>query len=86
MSHDLTVFVCRRDGRAADRGWRVTVFIEGFWKGGNIEGFTDDTGHAYFTTADDYESWRKLWISIPTLGKNYGPFEIGGGSYTVTLD
>jgi hypothetical protein len=88
VSHNLTVQVIKKDGRVLERGTRVTVWIEGFWKGGSMERYTNGTGHAYFETADDYESSTKLWISVPLYDQKFGPFSIGGGSYiyTVTLD
>ena len=49
-----------------------------------MEEFTDDDGNAEFTTADDYEAGRQLTIYV--RDQSFGPYRIGGGSFTVQLD
>lgn len=83
MAHSLDVYVLDSDGDPVQHK-HVQMLIEGFWKGGGIDGFTDDDGHASFETAEDYESSRELWIYV--ADQKFGPYEIGGGAYTVTLD
>jgi hypothetical protein len=83
MSHHLDVYVVDSDHDPVS-GTRVEVLIEGFWKGGSIRSFTDDGGHAEFDTADDYESYRKVRIHV--RGQWFGPYEIGGGDYTVQVE
>ena len=46
--------------------------------------YTDDDGHAEFETAGDYEDDREIIITV--RGENFGPYDIGGGAFTVTLD
>jgi len=82
VSHNLDVYVTDSDGDAV-KGVKVRIVIDGFWKGGALEEFTDDDGHAEFETADDYESSRELNIFV--RGEKFGPYDIGGGSYTVQL-
>ena len=83
MSHRLTVHALDNDGRPLRRV-AVKIFIEGFWKGGDLREDTDGDGHAHFETADDYESSRDIYITV--RGQRFGPYDIGGGSYTVQLD
>ena len=83
MSHHLDVYVVDSE-RDPVSGTRVEVLIEGFWKGGSIRSFTDDSGHAEFDTADDYESYRQLRIHV--RGQWFGPYDIGGGAYTVQVE
>ena len=83
MPHNLTVEVLDSKGNPKQHV-EVEIIIEGFWKGGSIEAFTDDSGHAEFETADDYESSRKLHIRV--RGQSFGPYRIGSGSYTVQLE
>jgi len=82
MSHNLDVYVTDSDGDPV-KGAKIKIVIEGFWKGGSLEEFTDDEGHAEFETADDYEDSRKLTIYV--RGESYGPYSISGGAYTVEL-
>ena len=82
MSHHLSVEVLESDGDPVE-GVKVKIIIDGIWKGGSMESRTDDTGHAEFATAQDYEDYRELNIYV--RGQRFGPFHIGGGSYTVTL-
>ncbi len=68
---------------------RSAMFVWGcsskvFWKGGGLEGFTDDDGHAEFETSDDYEDSRQLTIYVH--GQSCGPYSIGDGRWTVQLD
>jgi len=83
MGHALDVQVLDEDGRPV-KGAKVVVDIEGIWKGGTLEEYTDDDGHAEFMTATDYESSRELTIRV--RGQSFGPYDIGGGAYTVQLD
>ena len=83
MSHNLMVQVLDSDGDPIS-GVRVGMFIEGIFSGGSLEEYTDDSGHAAFEKADDYESYRELKIYV--RGQSFGPYHIGGGSYTVQLD
>ena len=84
MSHSLSVEVLNSDGEPVE-GVEVDVHVCGIFKGGDLDSdFTDDTGHATFETAADYEDSRDIYIAV--RGQRFGPFEIGGGSYTVTLD
>lgn len=83
MGHNLDV--CVLD--SADdpvKGAKVKVFIKGFWKGGSLEEFTDEEGHAEFVTAAEYEDGRELTIHV--RGQSFGPYSISGGSYTVQLE
>ena len=83
MGHRLNVFVTDSDGEPVT-GRKVTVNIEGLWKGGTLNEYTDEDGHAEFETAADYESYRELTIHV--AGQSFGPYDISGGSYTVELD
>ncbi len=83
MPHNLTVEVLDSNGDPKG-GVKVKILIAGIFKGGSIEAFTDHSGHAEFETADDYESYRKLDIYV--RGQSFGPYKIGGGSYTVQLE
>jgi len=83
MGHNLDVNVKDRDGDAVT-GTPVRVWIEGFWKGGSMEEYTDDDGHAEFETAEDYEDSRELYITV--RDERFGPYTIDGGAYTVQLD
>jgi hypothetical protein len=83
MGHRLNVFVIDSDGEPVT-GRKVTVDIEGVWKGGTLDQYTDEDGHAEFETAANYESYRQLTIYVG--GQSFGPYEISGGSYTVQLD
>jgi len=83
MSHSLDVHVLDSDDRPV-KGVKVKILIEGFWKGGSLEEFTDGDGHAEFETAADYEDGRELTIHV--RGQSFGPFSISGGAYTVQLE
>ena len=83
MGHSLDVQVLDSDGDPVPHK-HVHMLIDGFWKGGGLDAYTDDDGHASFETADDYEDSRELWIAV--ADQHFGPFEIEGGAYTVTLD
>jgi hypothetical protein len=65
-------------------GASVKIDIEGIWKGGTLEAFTDDDGHAEFETAEDYESGREVMIYV--RGESFGPYDLTEGAFTVTLD
>jgi hypothetical protein len=54
MGHSLDVQVLDSDGDPVPHK-HVEMLIAGIWKGGSIDGFTDDDGHASFETAADYE-------------------------------
>ena len=84
MGQQLNVFVLDRDGKPV-KATGVTIDIEGiFWKGGTLDERTDNSGHARFQTAEDYEDYRKLKIRV--RGQSFGPYRIGDGAYTVQLD
>jgi hypothetical protein len=84
VSHELSVEVLDADGEPVD-GVEVNIHVTGILKGGDLEpDFTDATGHAEFETSADYEDSRDIYITVS--GQRFGPFEIGGGAYTVTLD
>ncbi|MBI4559672.1 MAG: hypothetical protein HY706_18950 [Candidatus Hydrogenedentes bacterium] len=83
MSHNLTVEVLDEDGKPME-GVKVQIIIDGILTGGSLEEFTDESGHAEFETGGDYESSRDLKIYV--RGQSFGPYEIGGGSYTVQLE
>ena len=83
MPHNLTIEVLDSDGDPKE-GVKVKIVIDGIFSGGSLEAFTDDSGHAEFETAGDYESSREL--SIYVRGQSFGPYDIGGGSYTVQLE
>ena len=84
MSHSLSVEVLDSEGEPVECV-EVKVHIHGLWKGGDLESaFTDSDGHAEFETAADYEDSRELDIHV--RGESFGPYSIGGGAYTVTLD
>jgi hypothetical protein len=79
----LDVQVLDSDGRPV-RGTAVTVDIEGIFTGGTLEDYTDSDGHAQFETDGNYEDYRELRIYV--RGQSFGPYEVGGGAYTVQLD
>jgi hypothetical protein len=83
MSHNLDVQVLDNEGDPVS-GRKVTIFIDGILTGGSLESFTDDDGHAEFETAGDYPDYRELNIYV--RGESFGPYQIGGGSYTVQLE
>lgn len=83
MPHNLTVEVLDRDGDPKE-GVNVRIRIAGLFSGGSLEAFTDASGHAEFETAGDYGSSRELNIYV--RGQSFGPYDIGGGSYTVQLE
>lgn len=66
-------------------GVRVEVYVySGLWaRGGDMEGETDENGHAFMETADDYESSRQIKIKV--RGEEFGPYEIGDGPFTVEI-
>ncbi len=82
MSHSLDVYVVDSEGEPV-AGTKVKIIIAGFWQGGSLEEYTDDEGHAQFETAGDYEDSRELWINV--RGEEYGPYEIGGGGWTINV-
>ena len=83
MPHNLTVQVLDSDGNPKE-GVGVKIRIDGIFSGGSLEAFTDEDGHAEFVTGGDYELSRELNISV--RGQSFGPYDIGGGSYTVQLE
>jgi hypothetical protein len=83
MPHNLTVQVVSSNGKPR-HGVRVEILIKGFFSGGSLESFTDKKGLAKFVTDGNYERSRKLNISVRK--QSFGPFDIGGGSYTVQID
>lgn len=83
MGNYLDVQVLDPDGEPIT-GVEVKIGIDGIFSGGFLEEFTDDEGHASFETADEYEPSRHLTIYV--RGQSFGPYDIGGGSYTVRPD
>jgi len=83
MSHNLTVEVLDSDGDPVS-GEDVMIAISGVISGGTMEETTDSDGIAEFEAAQDYEDTRELHIIVQN--QKFGPYEIEGGSYTVTLD
>lgn len=86
MSHYLSVEVLDSDGDPVKHA-KVSVWLESNLglRGGRLEpAFTDDSGHAEFETAQDYDDSHELYIRVKD--QRFGPFEISGGSYTVQLD
>lgn len=83
MGHSLDVQVLDSDGDPI-KGCKVKIVIDGIWKGGSLEEFTDSDGHAEFETAADYEDSRELNIYV--RGQSFGPYTIEGGAYTVQLE
>ncbi len=82
MGHNLDVQVLDSEENPI-AGIKVTIVIEGIWKGGELREFTDEDGHAEFETASDYEDSRQLKIYV--RDEKFGPYYISGGAYTVTL-
>ena len=82
MGHALDVQVIDRDENPV-AGVEVEIVIDGFFTGGSLIEYTDDHGHAEFETADDYEDYRELKIKV--RGDRYGPYDTGGGAYTVQI-
>lgn len=83
MPHQLSIQVLNWKGEP-EEGVLVQVSIDGWFGGGDLESsITDDDGHAFFETADDYEASRK--VNISARGQYFGPFEIGGGAYTINV-
>ncbi|MBK1645875.1 hypothetical protein CKO25_14710 [Thiocapsa imhoffii] len=82
MPHRLSVLVLDRQGRPVS-ATKVSVNIKGILSGGFLDAFTDSSGHATLQTAGDYPRSRELTIYVKQ--QSFGPFPIGGGSYTVNL-
>ena len=83
MSNSLDVQVLDSDGDPMS-GVEVTIAIDGWVSGGTINEYTDDDGHAEFETTQDYEDFQDFWIRV--RGQTFGPYDIGGGAFTVQLD
>jgi len=66
-------------------GVKVEVYVySGYWaRGGDMEGETNEDGHALMETADDYESSRQIKIEV--RGQEFGPYEIGDSPFTVEI-
>jgi hypothetical protein len=64
----------------------VHVFIHGLGliSGGSIDEYTDSDGHVSIETHHDYEPSREFTINV--RGQIFGPYEIGGGDFTVQLE
>jgi hypothetical protein len=82
MPHRLSVLVRDKQGKSVN-GTKVTINITGIVSGGSLSAYTDSSGHAMLQTTEDYPDHREL--SIRVQGQAFGPFRIGGGSYTVNL-
>lgn len=83
MSNYFDVQVLNSEGDPVE-GAGVDVLVRGLVTGGEMSEYTDTDGHAEFETAGDYEDSREIVITV--RGQRFGPFEIGGGAFTVTLD
>jgi hypothetical protein len=83
MGQSVDVQVLDSDGDPV-AGAKVKIDIAGIWKGGTLEEFTDDDGHAEFETAADYEEGREVTIYV--RGESFGPYDLTEGSFTVTLE
>ncbi len=81
QSVDVQVLDC--DGNPVT-GRKVKIDIAGIWKGGTLEEFTDDEGHAAFETAADYEDGREVRIYVGD--QSFGPYDLSDDAFTVTLD
>ncbi len=66
-------------------GVTVELYVfSGLWaRGGDMEGETDEDGHAFMETADDYESSRQIKFEV--RGQEFGPYEIGDSPFTVEI-
>jgi len=88
MSHSLSVEVLNSDGDPVEGATvKVHITMHGAFgmKGGDLPAEeTDDSGHAEFETSQDYADDAELTIRV--RGQEFGPYDIGTGSYTVTLD
>ena len=84
MGNSIDVQVLYSDGSPI-RGAKVEIFIDaGLLSGGRLEEYADDDGHAEFETGEDYPDYQEFTILV--RGQSFGPYEIGGGAYTVQLD
>jgi hypothetical protein len=83
MGQSVDVLVLDSEGDPVV-GAGVKIDIEGRWKGGTLETYTDDDGHAEFETSADYESGREVMIYV--RGESFGPYDLTEGAFTVTLD
>jgi len=77
------VFVIDDDDDRPVDGKQVIVNIDEIWKGGTLRCRTDDTGHAIFETAADYESSRGFNIKVDR--QRFGPYRVGDIRFTVRL-
>jgi len=82
MSMELDVYVVDSDGDPIANA-RVTIFITGILKGGDVSEYTDDDGHAHIETTNDYEDSREVYIHV--RDDVFGPYAIGQGSFTVEV-
>lgn len=83
MGQCVTVEVLDSDGDPVGHAL-VKIDIEGIIKGGTLEEYTDDTGHAEFETAADYSDYTEVMIYV--RGESFGPYHLNEGAFTVTLD
>lgn len=83
MGMAVDVQVLDSDGEPV-AGTLVKIDIAGIWKGGTLEEYTDDDGHASFETAEDYEEGRAVTIYV--RGEAFGPYDLSEGAFTVTVD
>ncbi len=83
MGQSVDVYVIDSDGDPVD-GARVKIDIAGIWKGGTLEEYTDEEGHAEFETAADYEDGREVMVYV--RGEAFGPYDLSDGAFTVALD
>ena len=85
--YDVDVLVLDGDGDPVS-GTEVTIYLhEGnaladLWKGGTLDAYTDDNGHAEFETATDHR-----YITIRCRGQEFGPYDLDDGyGFTINLD
>src|SRR5262245_4401580 len=87
MANDITIQVLDGDESPVS-GVKVEVSVDGSMMdegvGGDLEPeYTDEDGHAYFTTACDYPAHALITIRVD--GSVASEERIGGGSFTVHL-
>lgn len=83
MGQSVNVEVLDEDGDPVC-GTRVKIDVGGLFKGGILEEFTDDEGHAEFETSGDYDDYTKIKIYV--RGQSFGPYSLSEGAFTVTLE
>jgi hypothetical protein len=74
MGIAFDVFVTYSDGEPCT-GKGVEALFPGFWDGGSITEYTDESGHAKFETRSDHSQ-----VTIYVGGENRGTYDIEDGS------